>query len=222
MKRYLLGVVMSVFMVGGAAALPCPSSGTLNQLIGTACTIDDKTFGDFQYIQTATSLTAADINFVTVGGPGATVDGFVFTFALTANSLQTADFSLIYDVLCTLGTNCIVSAELAFVGGADGGGSASVAETVCLGSLFGTGCTPSEHLFVSTAGSSSDSVTFAGQSVVGIGKDINASCAELSPCVATISILTNTVDQQAPEPATLLLFGSGLAGLAWFRRRKAS
>ena len=239
MKKYALAMVMVVLLAAGysqrseAQAPPCAPTGTfvtleLYSLVFGGCTIDDKLFGDFDFAAApGTSFTAADLGYTVIEDsacvPGHSCDGFRFNFGLTANSGQTQDFTIQYDIECISGAPCIVSAELSMTGGSSTGGSASVAETLCLGSLFAAGCIPSDSLFVSSPGSTTDNTTFTGVSVLGVQKDINASCAGITECTASISVVTNTVDQVAvPEPATLLLFGAGLAGLGFFRRRKAS
>ena len=233
-KKYALAMVMVVLLAAGysqrseAQFLPCAPTGTYAQLIGTICTIDDKLFGDFGFVAApGTAFTAADLGYTVIEDnpcvPGHVCEGFRFNFGLTANSGQTQDFTIQYDILCITSAACIVSAELSMTGGSSTGGSASVAETLCLGSLFAAGCTPSTSLFVSSPGSTTAATTFTGVNTLGVQKDINASCAGITECTASISVVTNTVDQlRVPEPATLLLFGAGLAGLGWVRRRKAS
>jgi len=236
-KKYALAMVMVVLLAAGysqssqAAPVLCNSLSTFQQLIDQSgatggCTIDDKLFNDFTFasvglladLTPVPGIPASSITFVLAS----TNEGFNFTFILNAGTVVvTNDIRLGYDVTCIGATfDCIVSAEVSITGGGSDGGVGRADENICFGGPCGTADT---SLHVSTSGITGAEVKFPGQHIVGFDKDINADCfASGGPtCSVSISGLINTVDQTTPEPATLLLFGAGLAGLGLFRRRKA-
>jgi hypothetical protein len=230
-KKYALAVVMVVLLAAGysqrseaQAFDPCPATGTYAQLIALgACTIDDKLFGNFEQLGTP------DVPVTYTVVSTATEDGFIFQFGLTANNNDAKDFSLLYDVQCIGGDPCIISADLTLQGFAvlpPGTGTVSIGETVCEGGFHTGTCTGTAgFLAVGSDGTIAGTtltahLEFPGVNTLGITKDINATCGGTCT-LASLSLFQNTVDQ-APEPATLLLFGAGLAGLAFFRRRKAA
>jgi hypothetical protein len=229
-KSYALAMVMVLLLAVGYSqrsdAAACPVSGTYQDLIdAVSCDIGDKTFSDFLFIWP--DHTAADFGYAIVPGPENF--GFLFGgFTLIADAANPSDdITLSYVVTCNAlapTPDCITSNHLAQVGNAILGGKAFVDEFVCLNSTFPC-ATPIElHTLQPPAGGFGivADASYPGVHSETIFKDIGVSCGTDPGCLAQISAVLNTVDQQIPEPATLALFGAGLAGLAFFRRRRAS
>lgn len=220
-----------------AAATPslCPTSGTYDQLIATnaagGCIIADKVFSDFTYGSSnsnsgAIVVPSTAFQFESIGNAPVEV-GFRFLFALTAATNQTNDIGLSWLVS---GPN-ITSLHLSMSGGTLQDGVATIFETYCLGGPVSTcGDKPAGQLATYSAlgmVKPTDGVSFAPITKVGVQKDINLYGGSLPGSFATISIMSQTVDQlptqdDTPEPATMFVGGASLAGLALLRRLRGA
>jgi hypothetical protein len=107
-----------------------------------------------------------------------------------------------------------------------GNGLVSIVESYCLGASTTAGCTPgnggsiSAVIFGGSILSESPAASFGpGFQMVAISEEIILPNSNGSP--TSLDLFGNTFDEfQAPEPATFLLLGSGLAGVAFLRRRQ--
>jgi hypothetical protein len=105
-----------------------------------------------------------------------------------------------------------------------GTGQVVVDETVCLGATFPS-CTGGTVDYLRVARDSNeniiyDQINFAGVSEVDVEKDVLINSGTNGS--ASLSLVTNQFSEQSPvpEPASILLFGSGALALAGVLRRK--
>ena len=208
------------------ASIACPVS-TYDTYLGTgfSCTIDDKTFSNFLYSSSASggagTIPASGVAVVpvtTLNNPG-----FLFTGGFGVISNQTQDELFGFTVRVNQGGNPIDDITLLQLGtGFTGTGSASIAETVCLGDTFANGCLGGTIVTLSTVDNStlvklSDHITFAPVRVIDVVKDL-----ELFGGPSGSAFVSGVENQfsEAPEPSSLVMLGTGIVGLAGILRRK--
>jgi hypothetical protein len=218
---------------------PCPTTSTaLSAYLagGFACQVGDKIFSNFTYTdssQGALAIGPGSVNVETLG-PTTGMDpaqvlnstiGLQFSAGWTALAGQEADSAIGFTVTIVSGSNMLIEdTGLAQTSGVMGSSSlASVFEKACTAKP-GTTCIPSTISIMTFDDGTSDSqvvndVTFSPFGAITVSKDINVTDSGASG-YAEISVVSDTFSQTAvPEPATMLLVGGILCGIAAIRRR---
>jgi PEP-CTERM motif len=229
MKQLLLLLcVLLGTSVMAMASITCPVSTYDKYManLGLGCTIGDKTFFNWSYSSSATGGAAlippsgiAVTPITTPNNPGVL---FSSGFGVTSN--QTQDEFFDFTVRVNLGGHAIDDITLLQLGsGFTGTGSASIAETVCLGDTFADGCLHGKTRTLLTVDNNTqvtliDHITFAPVLVVDVVKDLELFGGPNGS--AFVSGVENQFSEVTPEPSTLLMLGTGVVGLAGILRRK--
>ena len=194
---------------------------------GFNCTIGDKTFSNFIYTSTSSppgyEIQAGSVGVTPITTPGN--PGFQWNapwMASTLSGVQGRDSFFEFQVNSSGAPITDVSLSIGGFG-TTGTGSITVDETVCLGAVFPAcsgGTTKTLEVYANSGGFKAyDEVSFAGVTEVDVEKDVLIDAGTNGS--ATLSLVTNQFSEgSTPEPASILLFGSGALALAGVLRRK--
>lgn len=222
---FVCGLIVSFCSFGFSTSIPTCTMGTLStymSLASTGCSVGTLAFSDFTFAGSAQGTgsivpVASGIG-VTPRTTGTNNFGFLFNAALTPNTGQSQDVAINFLVSSMAGTANITDSAFSAVANAGASGMASESVTECLGGMLPAcsgGSTASLNVNPAHLTASN---TFAGTTMVGVGTDISANQGgTISGELAQFSTGATGV---TPEPASLLLFGTGALGLALLIRRK--
>jgi|ERR1019366_3253127 hypothetical protein len=224
----LLVIACVALLSGIGFASACPSGYMTTYLApGFSCGIDDKTFSNFIYTSTSSppgyEIQAGSVGVTPITTPGN--PGFQWNapwMASTLSGVQGRDSFFEFQVNSSGAPITDVSLSIGGFG-TTGTGSITVDETVCLGAVFPAcsgGTTKTLEVYANSGGFKAyDEVSFAGVTEVDVEKDVLIDAGTNGS--ATLSLVTNQFSEgSTPEPASILLFGSGALALAGVLRRK--
>jgi hypothetical protein len=193
---------------------------------GFSCGINDQTYSNFQYSYSSNppgfGLPAGSVSVTPITSSGN--PGFQFSagwFASTSSGILEETSTIQYTANST---SAITDLSLSIAGASwTGTGAVIVNETACLGAMLPS-CTGGQVITLSVSDSSVgstlfDSANFAGVKEVDIAEGIQLQAGTNG--TASLSIMSNQFSESpVPEPASLVLFGSGVLGLGALLRRK--
>jgi len=245
MRKLIFLVVLGIIGAGQVKAdSACVTGSVATYATLASCNYGGLDFSGFNDSIAASpplaGFTASNITITPTTGPTGDM-GFVITPTSAADwttnqSSQTLDLNFAFVASCTNGTACIDdifeqivgSVQATTIGGGKNGAD-TLTETYCLGgSTLPAGSCPSgdksgEQILTATPtnGTVSSNPTFSPVSSLAVNKDISAQSFNTN--TAALTSLTDEFSLvSTPEPGTILMLGTGLAGLAFFatRRRK--
>ena len=227
MNRFVLPALALLAMAGvaGAATVTCPAppnGGIPADVIGLTITCGGLTFSNFN-VMPAGGASTAFIDLVSVDLTGSTVSlNFNPNMSVPTGHL---DIHFYYQV-----TGNATGVDLAL-----GGVNATVIERVCSQPIPSTGgmanvCASGSSLanfvaFSNPPGPNTANATFpsGSGSTFYVYKDIGVTAGQLQPGGGALSSFTQSWETggggQVPEPASMLLIGSGFIALGMLRRR---
>jgi len=228
-KKALLGLFgpLALLVVGAGTthATPLCASGVLSTYIGSGytCALGDATFSNFTYTATGNGTTAptTSTNVVAIDEDGTVgfqvepvwlvggteTETITFSFEVTTASYDIIRFAA-SDTATANGTAKINSGSAATL--KDGGSTLATEVFTCSSSL----CLEGGMTELSVSPGTTLLVTDEFFMTASGGLPVTNS--------AHISNLTNTFEELIPEPATFILIGSALVGLAVAERRRRS
>lgn len=221
MKKIALGLLLVLASGLYAFGSDCIVA-SYDTYIGSSCGIDDKTFSDFFYSTAGSNhMPASSITVNPIDTPNN--PGFLFNAPWGVQSGETQQSLMAFTVNVNPGGNLINDLSLYMFGaGVIGSGQVSVAETFCAGDTFANGCANGITGSMLTILNSSTSiltahVDFDPVSIV----DVVESVQLLGGSNGSAAVVGGAQNQfsEVPEPGSLVLFGSGIAGLAGVLRR---
>jgi len=197
--------ITSVAMAAPACTAPTPNITTFF----AGCEAGNMLFSNFVYTPTGGAGPATSVSSIPIANGNVT-----FNTNPNQGSSVNSQESILTFTVATLDINAFIIGASSSNGG---NGTSTVRQVVCAGTISATGvCTGTLLQDVTNAGgTATPTQSFAGQNTVSVWRDINT---PINTAVTAASFdFTAT-----PEPIAFVLMGSGLVGLALFRKRRAS